>query len=62
VAWLVARLAVDSAKVREVEAVQLVVAVGSDSTGSVAAVYMAPVVLATSVVEAVYTCPYPSYS
>lgn len=53
VAWLEAHLAADSAKVREVEAVQLAVMVDFDSTGSVAAVCMAPVVLATSVVEAV---------
>ena len=53
VAWLVARLAADSAKVQEVEAVQLVVVADFDSTGSVAAVCMAPVVLVTSVVEVV---------
>ena len=52
VAWLEAHLAADSAKVREVGAVQLVVMVGFDSTVSVAAVCTAPVVLAISVVEA----------
>lgn len=49
--WLAARLVAGSAKVREVEAVQLVVAVGFDSIGSVAAVCMAPVVLVASAVE-----------
>ena len=53
VAWLEAHLAADSAKVREVEAVQLVVVAGSDSTGSVVAVGMAPVVLAILALEAV---------
>ena len=51
--WLAARLVAGSAKVREVEAVQLVVMVGFDSTGSAVAVDTAPVELATSAVEAV---------
>lgn len=51
--WLAARLVAGSAKVQEVEAVQLVVVVGFDSIGSVAAVCMAPVVLVALAVEAV---------
>ena len=59
VAWLAARLAVYSAKAQEVEAVQLVVMVGFDSTESVAAVCMAPVVLVASAVEVVAAWPQP---
>lgn len=53
VAWLAARLAAYSAKVREAGAVQAVVMVGFGSIGSVVAVYTEPVVLAISAVEAV---------
>ena len=53
VAWLAGRLAAYSAKVREVEAAQLVVMVGFGSIVSVAAVCTELVVLAISAVEVV---------